>query len=98
MQKIYRRETEQASADPLLRLALSLLFSDFPPCFSLKCSQSYTFRCHRTEKVPNKKNEMLVYSVNDVKFHPVHGTFSTAGSDGTVSIWDKDQRTRLKSK
>jgi mRNA export factor len=27
----------------------------------------------------------------------VHGTFSTAGSDGTISFWDKQNKTRLKS-
>ena len=43
------------------------------------------------------KDQTLVYSVNDITFHPVHGTFSTAGSDGTVNFWDKDARTRLKS-
>lgn len=44
------------------------------------------------------KDQTLVYAVNDINFHPVHGTFSTAGSDGTVNFWDKDARTRLKSK
>jgi mRNA export factor len=38
-----------------------------------------------------------VYAVNDINWHPVHGTFSTCGSDGTVHFWDKDARTRLKS-
>jgi hypothetical protein len=38
-----------------------------------------------------------VYAVNDISFHPVHGTFSTCGADGTVHFWDKDARTRLKS-
>ncbi|KAI8891187.1 WD40 repeat-like protein [Backusella circina FSU 941] len=32
----------------------------------------------------------------DSSFHPIHGTFSTAGSDGTVSFWDKDCKQRLK--
>jgi mRNA export factor len=32
-----------------------------------------------------------------VSFHPVHGTFTTAGSDGYVNIWDKDKRQRLKA-
>jgi mRNA export factor len=37
-----------------------------------------------------------VYAVNDISFHPVHGTFSTAGSDGTFHYWDKDAKHRLK--
>ncbi|KAI5119654.1 hypothetical protein M0805_007745 [Coniferiporia weirii] len=59
--------------------------------------QNYTFRCHRKEQAPNVKDHTLVYAVNDIRFHPVHGTFSTAGSDGVVSFWDGAARTRLKT-
>lgn len=34
--------------------------------------------------------------MNDISFHPQHGTFSTAGSDGTFHFWDKDAKHRLK--
>ena len=46
-----------------------------------------------------QKDQTLVYSMNDINFHPVQpeGTFSTSGSDGTINFWDKDARTRLKS-
>jgi mRNA export factor len=37
-----------------------------------------------------------VYAVNAISFHPQHGTFSTAGSDGTFHFWDKDAKHRLK--
>lgn len=53
--------------------------------------KNFSFKCHRDET--SKK----IYSVNDVSFHPVHGTFTTAGSDGYVHIWDKDRRQRLKA-
>ncbi|KAI8888432.1 WD40 repeat-like protein [Backusella circina FSU 941] len=53
-------------------------------------SKNFSFKCHRDES----KN---VFSVNDVNFHPLHGTFSTCGSDGTFSFWDKDSRQRLKA-
>ena len=46
--------------------------------------------------MPANKDQSLVYAVNDISFHPVHGTFSTCGSDGTINFWDKDARTRLK--
>lgn len=36
------------------------------------------------------------FKVNDIAFHPVHGTLATVGSDGTFSFWDKDARTKLK--
>ncbi|EGV64482.1 RNA export factor gle2 [Yamadazyma tenuis] len=63
----------------------------------------FSFRCHR--KTPNStgtsalrtNTESHIYSVNSIKFHPVYGTFSTAGSDGTFCFWDKDARQRLKS-
>ncbi|CAO3600289.1 unnamed protein product [Absidia cylindrospora] len=48
-----------------------------------------SFRCHRDDK----KN---IFSVNAISFHPTYGTFSTSGSDGTVSFWDKDSRQRMK--
>lgn len=53
------------------------------------CRKNFSFKCHRDDA----KN---VYAVNDISFHPVHGTFSTAGADGTVSFWDKDSKQRLK--
>ena len=34
--------------------------------------------------------------MNDIAFHPVHGTLATVGSDGCFSFWDKDARTKLK--
>lgn len=38
-----------------------------------------------------------IYAVNDIAFHPIHGTLATVGSDGSYSFWDKDARTKLKS-
>ena len=34
--------------------------------------------------------------MNDIAFHPQHGTLATVGSDGKYSFWDKDARTKLK--
>lgn len=56
----------------------------------------FSFKCHR-EAQGAAKNETLVYSVNAISVHPVYGTFSTAGSDGTFNIWDKDSKYRLKA-
>eukprot|EP00698_Gefionella_okellyi_P004941 TRINITY_DN14564_c0_g1_i1.p1 TRINITY_DN14564_c0_g1~~TRINITY_DN14564_c0_g1_i1.p1 ORF type:complete len:343 (-),score=63.68 TRINITY_DN14564_c0_g1_i1:42-1070(-) len=50
--------------------------------------RNFAFKCHR-------ENEEI-YAVNCIKFHPVFGTFATAGSDGTVHFWDKDSKQRLK--
>lgn len=52
-------------------------------------SKNFTFKCHRDN------ND--IYAVNSIAFHPVHGTFATAGSDGTYNFWDKDSKQRLKA-
>ncbi|KAL2012889.1 hypothetical protein VTN00DRAFT_414 [Thermoascus crustaceus] len=56
-------------------------------------SSNFSFRCHRE---PPSNNQVKVYAVNAISFHPVYGTFSTAGSDGTFHFWDKDAHSRLK--
>ncbi|ENN80115.1 protein Rae1 [Dendroctonus ponderosae] len=56
---------------------------------------NFTFKCHRSNGTPNGFQD--IYAVNDVAFHPVHGTLATVGSDGTFSFWDKDARTKLKA-
>lgn len=56
---------------------------------------NFTFKCHRSNGVPNGVQD--IYAVNDIAFHPVHGTLATAGSDGRFSFWDKDARTKLKT-
>ncbi|KAI9887618.1 MAG: hypothetical protein M1823_000602 [Watsoniomyces obsoletus] len=58
-------------------------------------SLNFSFKCHR-EQPTNQRDIANVYSVNAISFHPVHGTFSTAGSDGTFHFWDKDAKHRLK--
>ncbi|CCM00075.1 uncharacterized protein FIBRA_02102 [Fibroporia radiculosa] len=60
-------------------------------------ADNFSFKCHRRDQSPTQKDQSLVFAVNDISFHPVHGTFSTCGSDGTINYWDKDARTRLKS-
>mmetsp|Transcript_19684 Transcript_19684/g.75515 ORF Transcript_19684/g.75515 Transcript_19684/m.75515 type:complete len:347 (+) Transcript_19684:119-1159(+) len=54
--------------------------------------KNFAFKCHRNNQTqPNE-----VYAVNSIRFHPVFGTFSTAGSDGSYHFWDKDSKQRLK--
>ncbi|GBG81410.1 hypothetical protein CBR_g32085 [Chara braunii] len=54
-----------------------------------QASKNFTFKCHRDQ------ND--IYAVNSISFHPVHGTFATAGSDGAYNFWDKDSKQRLKA-
>ncbi|KAI0308844.1 WD40 repeat-like protein [Amylostereum chailletii] len=42
-------------------------------------SNNFSFKCHRRDATPNSKDQSLVFAVNDITFHPVHGTFSTCG-------------------
>lgn len=49
-------------------------------------SPNFVFKCHR--------DKQDIYAVNAIHFHP-HNTFLTAGSDGVLSTWDKDNRSRL---
>jgi mRNA export factor len=58
-------------------------------------SNNFSFKCHRATP-PTDRNVSNVFAVNAISFHPVHGTFSTAGSDGTFHFWDKDAKHRLK--
>ncbi|CAE7660451.1 BUB3.1 [Symbiodinium microadriaticum] len=48
---------------------------------------SYAFKCHRRGDV--------AYPVNAIAFHPVFGTFATGGGDGTVNVWDGDNKKKL---
>ncbi|RMY39657.1 hypothetical protein D0866_01789 [Hortaea werneckii] len=38
----------------------------------------------------------IVYPVNALAFHPLHGTFATGGGDGVVALWDANTKRRVK--
>lgn len=50
--------------------------------------ESFAFKCHR--------QDTKVFPVNAITFQNQFGIFATAGSDGVVSFWDKDNKQRLK--
>ncbi|KAJ8503101.1 hypothetical protein ONZ45_g11153 [Pleurotus djamor] len=54
--------------------------------------KKYAFKCHRQtiDEVDH------VWPVNSLAFHPVYNTFASAGSDGTVSVWDHKVKKRLR--
>lgn len=58
---------------------------------------NFSFKCHRKDAATPNREPQQLFCVNDISFHPIHGTFSTAGSDGSINFWDKDSKTRLKS-
>jgi mRNA export factor len=52
-------------------------------------AQSFIFKCHRQKED--------IYAINDIHFHK-YNTFLTAGSDGVITWWDKDARSKLDTK
>ncbi|CCM05854.1 uncharacterized protein FIBRA_08090 [Fibroporia radiculosa] len=54
--------------------------------------KKYAFKCHR-QTIDGADH---VWPVNSLAFHPVYNTFASAGSDGTVSIWDHKLKKRLR--
>ncbi|KAL0490427.1 mitotic checkpoint protein BUB3 [Acrasis kona] len=51
----------------------------------------YAFKCHRGKL----NNVEILYPVNTIAYHPIHGTFATGGCDGMVNIWDGASKKRL---
>lgn len=66
---------------------------------AMQKKSGFSFKCHRQAN-PNRtagsSGQTAVYPVNSIVFHPIHGTFVTAGGDGGFHFWDKNQRHRLK--
>ena len=61
----------------------------------------YAFKCHRqtstTQDENGEEQEVdIVYPVNALAFHPVHGTFATGGGDGVVAMWDAQTKRRVR--
>jgi len=54
--------------------------------------KKYAFKCHR-QTIDDVDH---VWPVNALAFHPKYNTFASAGSDGTVSIWDHKVKKRLR--
>ena len=56
-------------------------------------SRKYAFKCHRQ---PSPEGVDVVYPVNALAFHPVHGTFASGGGDGFVALWDGVSKRRIR--
>mgnify|MGYP006094235281 CR=1 FL=1 len=58
--------------------------------------KSYKFKCHREDIVPgNKSQGQRVYPVNSISFNH-RGSFATGGADGTIGLWNKNTKRKLK--
>ncbi|KAJ5388748.1 Mitotic checkpoint protein BUB3.2 [Penicillium cosmopolitanum] len=56
-------------------------------------ARKYAFKCHRQT---GEDNVDVVYPVNALAFHPVHGTFASGGGDGVVALWDGISKRRIR--
>jgi len=54
--------------------------------------RKYAFKCHRQ----TVDGQDVVYPVNALAFHPVHGTFASGGGDGVVALWDGVNKRRIR--
>ena len=62
---------------------------------------TYAFKCHRDpQKIKdedgNEREVDIIYPVNGLAFHPIHGTFATGGGDGVVALWDAQTKRRVR--
>jgi cell cycle arrest protein BUB3 len=55
-------------------------------------ARKYAFKCHRQ----TIDGQDVVYPVNALAYHPVHGTFATGGGDGVVALWDAVAKRRIR--
>lgn len=58
-------------------------------------ARKYAFKCHR-QPDPESEGTDIVYPVNALAFHPVHGTFASGGGDGVVALWDATAKRRIR--
>ena len=56
-------------------------------------ARKYAFKCHRQT---SPEGMDVVYPVNALAFHPVHGTFASGGGDGIVALWDGVAKRRIR--
>jgi len=56
-------------------------------------ARKYAFKCHRQA---SPEGVDVVYPVNALAFHPVHGTFASGGGDGFVAMWDGVAKRRIR--
>lgn len=61
--------------------------------------KKFAFKAHRTRLPtdPATSPGSVVWAVNDIAFHPLYGTFATCGSDGSIIVWDGENRKKIKT-
>ncbi|KAJ5136407.1 Mitotic checkpoint protein BUB3.2 [Penicillium atrosanguineum] len=56
-------------------------------------ARKYAFKCHRQTA---EDRVDVIYPVNALAFHLVHGTFASGGGDGVVALWDGIAKRRIR--
>ena len=56
-------------------------------------ARKYAFKCHRQA---SPEGIDVIYPVNALAFHPIHGTFASGGGDGLVALWDGIAKRRIR--
>jgi cell cycle arrest protein BUB3 len=56
-------------------------------------ARKYAFKFHRQMA---EDGTDVVYPVNALAFHPVHGSFASGGGDGIVALWDAVAKRRIR--
>lgn len=59
-------------------------------------ARKYAFKCHRQAAPDEEGGGDIVYPINALAFHPVHGTFVSGGGDATVALWDAEAKRRMR--
>ena len=75
-------------------------------------ARKYAFKCHRMQSggtgagagagtgpgqdTVDEGPVDIVYPVNALAFHPIHGTFASGGGDGIVALWDVIAKRRIR--
>lgn len=55
-------------------------------------AQKYAFKCHRREV----DGVDVVYPIHAMAFHPLYGTFASAGGDAHCALWDPVAKKRIR--
>lgn len=61
--------------------------------FVTSAKKGFSFKCHRVNNPDT--NTTSVYPINALGVHPKYGTLATGGSDGSLCIWDTEQKKRI---
>ena len=63
--------------------------------YGIQSSKDFAFKCHRHVKKIGNDNIVYVYPINDMSVNPEYGSVVSVGGDGSYSIWDIDNKSKV---